>query len=107
MQQLSPIDLKAWLAEGDRPAPFLLDVREPWEYARCRIDGSHLIPMSSVPSRMVEVPRDRDVVVICHHGGRSQQVALFLAQAGIERVHNLQGGVNAWALQVDAAMPRY
>jgi rhodanese-related sulfurtransferase len=107
MQQLSPPDLKSWLADVDRFAPFLLDVREPWEYARCHIEGSHLIPMASVPARIAEVPQDRDVVVICHHGGRSQQVGFYLAQAGFERVHNLQGGVNGWALHVDPAMPRY
>jgi len=107
MHQLSPADLKSWLADGERSAPFLLDVREPWEYARCHIDGSYLIPMASVPVRIAEMPRDQDIVVVCHHGARSQQVALFLAQAGLKGVHNLQGGVNAWALQVDPAMPRY
>ena len=98
MQQLSPPDLKSWLADVDRSAPFLLDAREPREYARCHIEGSHLIPMASVPARIAEVPKDRDVVVICHQGERSQQVGLCLAQAGFERVHNLRGGVNACAL---------
>jgi rhodanese-related sulfurtransferase len=107
MQQLSPAGLESWLADGDRPSPFLLDVRESWEYSHCHIGGSHSIPMGSVPARMGEVPKDRDVVVICHHGGRSQQIAFYLEQAGFERVFNLQGGVNAWALQVDPSMPRY
>jgi rhodanese-related sulfurtransferase len=56
---------------------------------------------------VTELPKDRDIVVICHHGARSQQVALFLVNSGFNRVHNLQGGVHAWALQVDPTMPRY
>jgi rhodanese-related sulfurtransferase len=107
MQQLTPDGLKSWLADGDRSAPFLLDVREPWEYSHCRIDGAALIPMGAIPSRVTELPKDRDIVVICHHGGRSQQVALFLVNSGFDRVHNLRGGVHAWALQVDPTMPRY
>jgi rhodanese-related sulfurtransferase len=107
MQQLSPTGLKSWLADGARSAPFLLDVREPWEYAHCHIDGSHPMPMASVPARVAEVPKQQEIVVICHHGARSQQVAFFLEQAGFDRVHNLQGGLNAWALQIDPAMPRY
>jgi rhodanese-related sulfurtransferase len=107
MQQLSPDDLNRWLADGARPNPFLLDVREAWEYAHCHIEGAQLIPMGTVPSRVAELPRDQDIVVICHHGGRSQQIGLLLERAGFDRVHNLQGGVHAWALQVDPGMPRY
>jgi rhodanese-related sulfurtransferase len=107
MQQLSPTGLKSWLADGDRSAPYLLDVREPWEYALCHIEGAEPIPMASIPARSEELPKDRDVVVICHHGGRSQQIALFLEKAGFDRVYNLQGGLHQWALQVDPAMPRY
>jgi rhodanese-related sulfurtransferase len=107
MQQLSPAGLKSWLADGDRSAPFLLDVREPWEYARCHIDGAQSLPMAAVPTRLAELPVDQEIVVICHHGGRSQQIALLLERSGFDRVHNLQGGVHAWALQVDPTMPRY
>jgi len=107
MRQLSPTGLKDRLAEGGAEPLCLLDVREPWEYAHCHLEGAQLMPMASIPSRLAELPKDRDIVVICHHGGRSQQVALFLEQSGFDRVHNLQGGVHAWALQVDPAMPRY
>lgn len=107
MQQLSPTGLKAWLADGDRPAPYLLDVREPWEYAICHIEGSATIPMSAVAVRRNELPEGRDIVVICHHGGRSQQVAAFLEQAGLDRIHNLAGGIHQWSLQVEPDMPRY
>jgi rhodanese-related sulfurtransferase len=107
MQQLSPDGLKRWLADGERSVPFLLDVREPWEYAHCRIDGARSMPMGSIPTRLGELPRDQDIVAICHHGGRSQQIALLLERSGFDRVHNLQGGVHAWALQIDPTMPRY
>lgn len=107
MQQLSPDGLKRWLADGERAAPFLLDVREPWEFSHCHIDGAHSMPMGALPSRLAELPKDQDIVVVCHHGGRSQQIALLLARSGFERVHNLQGGVHAWALHIDPAMPRY
>jgi rhodanese-related sulfurtransferase len=66
-----------------------------------------LLPMQEVPARRGELPADRDIVVVCHHGMRSLQVAHFLQQAGIERVFNLAGGIAAWAEQVDPDMPRY
>lgn len=107
MQSVSPESLKDWLADRERPAPLLLDVREPWEFAHCSIAASQSVPMSQVPGRLEEIPREQDIVVICHHGGRSQQVALFLERAGYPSVHNLLGGVDAWAARVDPAMPRY
>ena len=63
--------------------------------------------MREVPSRFEELERDRDVVAICHHGGRSLQVAMFLEKNGFARVHNLQGGVDAWSRTVDPAVPLY
>lgn len=107
MEQLTPINLKAWLDDPSRAKPRLLDVREPGEFEICHIADSQLMPMSSVPARLDELKRDEDIVVICHHGGRSFQVAMFLEQQGFTRLHNLTGGVNGWALQVDNAMPRY
>lgn len=107
MEQLSPTGLKEWLDDPQRGKPLLLDVREPWEFEHCHIEGSTPIPMSAIPARAGELPKDEDIVVICHHGGRSFQVAMFLEQQGFSRLHNLNGGVNAWAAQVDPAMPRY
>ncbi|GAB2181300.1 rhodanese-like domain-containing protein [Denitratisoma sp. agr-D3] len=107
MEQLSPVDLKAWLDDPERPKPLLLDVREPREFEICHIDGAQLMPMSSVPARAAELPRDGEIVVICHHGGRSFQVAMFLQQHGFSRLYNLNGGVEGWALQVDRTMARY
>ena len=107
MKQISAPDLAAWLADASREKPVLLDVREPWEFERARIDGAQLVPMREVPTRVGEIGRDRAVVAICHHGGRSMQVALFLEKAGYNNVHNLEGGVDAWSRTVDPAVPVY
>ena len=107
MNQLRPAELAAWLKEDKREAPVLLDVREPWEYEKARIEGSTLIPMREVPARVGEIDEDREVVAICHHGGRSMQVALFLEKQGFKRVHNLVGGIDAWSRTVDPAVPLY
>ncbi|WP_303785899.1 rhodanese-like domain-containing protein [Azovibrio restrictus] len=106
MQHLSAPELAAWLEDAGRSRPFLLDVREPWEFEYCHIPGSELMPMASVPLRLDELP-EGPLVCICHHGGRSMQVALFLESRGRSEVYNLTGGVDAWAGQVDAGMKRY
>jgi rhodanese-related sulfurtransferase len=85
----------------------LLDVREPWEYQTCRIEGSTLVPMNTIPARVHELDPATETVVICHHGARSFQVASYLERNGFSNLYNLQGGVNAWADQVEPAMPRY
>lgn len=107
MRQLAPAALRDWLADGSRKPPLLLDVREPWEFDQCRIEGSVLVPMGDVPSRFGELDAEAEVVVICHHGIRSHQVALFLEHYGFAAVYNLHGGVDAWADQVDPAMCKY
>lgn len=104
---LSAPDLAAWTADEGRPQPFLLDVREPWEFATCRLDASQSIPMRDVPARIDEIDLDAPIVCICHHGARSMQVAAFLAARGAREVHNLTGGVAAWAQQVDPSFPTY
>ena len=81
MKQITPVQLAEWLQDASRPAPFLLDVREPSEFAYCAIPGSVPMPMASVPARAQELPDDVDIVVICHHGGRSIQVAMAMKAA--------------------------
>jgi rhodanese-related sulfurtransferase len=105
--QLSPAELQRWRADGARPAPLLIDVRERWEYEYCRIDGSLSMPLSEFARRHAELPQDRELVLVCHHGRRSQHAAMLLEGAGFAHVHNLQGGVAAWADQVDPTMKRY
>jgi len=107
MRQLSAQSLHEWLADQSRTQPFLLDVREPWEYEYCRIQDSTLIPMSQVSSRLADLEPEADVVVICHHGVRSLHVASFLEQQGFGKVYNLQGGVDAWARHVEPTMRKY
>lgn len=107
MQQIRVQALAAWLADDNRPRPVLLDVREPWEFELCQVPGSQHIPMHLIPMRSGEIASDRDVVVICHHGGRSMQVAMFLERNGHPSVYNLMGGVEAWAAEIDPSMRRY
>jgi sulfur-carrier protein adenylyltransferase/sulfurtransferase len=101
---LSVDDLKA-LREQRKPH-LLLDVREPDEYEIAKIDGSMLIPLNQLPSRLAELPKDKPIVVHCHHGGRSAQATGFLNQNGFS-ASNLAGGIDAWSERVDPAVARY
>ena len=107
MERITAGELAAWLADERRDKPVLLDVREPWEFDKARIEGSTLIPMRELPSRIGQIDEDKEVVAICHHGGRSMQVAIFLEKHGFKRVHNLEGGIDAWSRTVDPAVPLY
>lgn len=109
MQQLSAPDLAAWLVDAVRAKPMLLDVREAWEVQAAGLPGITHIPMSQIPARVDEIAGAGAVpiVVICHHGARSMQVAHFLESRGLGPLHNLAGGMEAWSLQVDALVPRY
>ncbi len=107
MDHLTAPELAARLADPDRPRPLLLDVREPWEYETCHIDGAALMPMQTIPARIDDLDEDAEIVCICHHGARSLQVAAFLERHGFGKVSNLTGGIHAWALQVDGSMPKY
>ncbi|WP_294845300.1 rhodanese-like domain-containing protein [uncultured Gilliamella sp.] len=88
---------------------FLLDVREPNEVAICAIAGATHIPMNLIPLYLDQIPDEIDIVIYCHHGVRSLNVANYLAENGFETQHlyNLSGGIDAWALTVDKLMPRY
>jgi rhodanese-related sulfurtransferase len=107
MQHISAAELKAWLDDKARDRPVLIDVREPWEFDLCQIPGAVLMPLQGIPGRVAELDEAADTVLICHHGARSMQAAMFLQQQGFTKLHNLTGGVAAWAQQVDPAMPRY
>ena len=88
--------------------PFLLiDVREPWEYETCRIEGATLIPMRTIPASLQQLDVDQDVICYCHHGQRSLDVAAWLRAQGVETAHSLAGGIDRWSIEIDPAVPRY
>ena len=105
--QLSPSEVARWRADASREAPLVVDVREPWEVDLCRIDGAVAIPLGDIERRAAELPRDRPLVMVCHHGARSQHAATLLAASGFAQVHNMRGGIDAWAREVDPTMKRY
>ncbi|MBF8270582.1 MAG: rhodanese-like protein [Gammaproteobacteria bacterium] len=105
MQSVTPLQLKQRIDDG--AVPELLDVREPWEFATCRIEGSINIPMSAIVNAHDKLDRHTEKVVICHHGIRSQQVVKYLERIGFAAVLNLEGGIDLWAETVAADMPRY
>ena len=107
MRQITSKELADWIGDPNRADPVLIDVREPWEYELCHIDGSLPMPMGSVPARLSELDAESEFVLICHHGGRSAQVGVFLEHQGFRNIINLAGGVAGWAAQVDPGMPRY
>ncbi|MGB6130209.1 MAG: molybdopterin-synthase adenylyltransferase MoeB [Acidobacteriaceae bacterium] len=85
---------------------FLLDVREPFEYQIAQI-GGHLIPLNELPDRVDELSPEKEIVVQCKSGGRSQRAAEFLAKNGFTNVHNLAGGITAWANEIDPSVRKY
>ena len=103
--ELEPAELKRRLDRGD--AITVLDVREPEELRLAAFPSAVHIPMGEIPSRLTELDPDAELVVVCHHGMRSAQVAQYLARTGFERVSNLSGGIDEWSATVDPATPRY
>ncbi len=90
-----------------RPEAVLLDVREDEELQIVSVAGARHIPMGDIPSRISELDPDTEIYCLCHHGMRSAQVAGYLAQQGFEKVLNVRGGIDAWAIFVDESLPRY
>lgn len=103
--EMAAEELKARIDRGD--APLIVDVREPWEHNIASLPGATLIPMNTVPARMGELDRGSEIVVYCHHGVRSWNVAAYLAQNGFASVKNLTGGIDSWARRVDPSMRKY
>ena len=104
MQRFSARQLADYLQHHQ---PRMIDVREPWEFDICAIENSELIPMGQIPSRLQLFHESPEYVIICHHGIRSLQVINFLAHHGIHNTINLDGGVDAWAREIDLTMPVY
>jgi rhodanese-related sulfurtransferase len=106
---LPPAITVAQLAEklkGPQP-PLLIDVREPDEYEFCRIPSARLLPLGEIQSWARELDPQAEIVLQCHTGMRSAHAASYLARLGFTRVYNLEGGIDAWADEIDPSLPRY
>jgi rhodanese-related sulfurtransferase len=101
------IDAAQLAVQLEHENPVLLDVREAWEFEICHIDGSINIPMGQIPLQLEQLQTATEIVVICHHGIRSQQVISFLQRQSVATLVNLDGGVDAWARTIDSDMPVY
>ncbi len=105
--EITSKELSDKLVAGKPDDLVLLDVREPWEYATAKIDGSVLVPMGEIPARLQELDPDAHIVTICHSGVRSMNVAVWLRNQGLEKVQSLRGGIDAWSREIDPKVPRY
>ena len=107
---IRPAQLAEWLGQAGSTA-VVLDVREPHEHQTASVQAHGfelvLMPMATVPARLVDLPQDRPIACLCHHGGRSAQVAYFLHNQGYTQVVNIHGGIDAWSTEVDPTVPRY
>lgn len=106
--ELSPQEVQSRAANGDRLV--WIDVREPEEFAITRIDGAQLLPMQSVPGEIQRLERladDATLVLLCHHGVRSLQVASWLRQQGLDNCFSLTGGIDRWSREIDPSVARY
>ena len=106
MQEIAVTEAAQRLSE-DPAYTILLDVREDMELGIAKIPFALHIPMAETPARLAELDADKTIICMCHHGGRSAQVAAFLAAQGYMRVLNLAGGINAWSELVDPSIPLY
>ena len=103
-KDLTPLELHEYLEFN---SPLILDVRELWEYEKCHLDNSLLMPMGNIMSMIDTLNKDKETVVICHHGIRSIQVARYFLSIGFTNIINLKGGLDAWARDVDPSMNTY
>lgn len=107
IKEITPNELAQRLNQNDKL--FLLDVREANEVAICAIAGAMNIPMNIIPLYLDKIPDEIDIIIYCHHGIRSLNVAYFLAENGfdVDQLYNLSGGIDKWSQNVEPAMPRY
>ena len=105
VENISPTEFAA-LRDADESWQ-LLDVREPWEIEIASVPQSIRIPMADIPSRQTELEAAQPIAVLCHSGGRSAKVADFLATQGFSQVANIDGGIDAWAQELDDSLARY
>ena len=96
----------AALLRSEAP-PHIIDVREPWEWDIAHLEGSDLIPLSTLPARVEALDPSRAYALLCHHGMRSEMAANWMAQHGFTQLINIDGGIDAWSIEVDPSVPRY
>ena len=110
-QPAVPLEISATeahaLARAQPNQVLIIDVREPDELAICHVKGAQPIPMRQISARLHELPRDRHLLILCHHGQRSLRVTQFLRDQGFTIVSSIAGGIAAWAEEVDPALARY
>jgi rhodanese-related sulfurtransferase len=104
--EISPSEVKVKLERGEPLR--LVDVREPAEYAVCRLDGAELIPMQTIPQRLNDLDTEGpELIVFCHHGVRSLSVVAWLRRQGVENCRSMSGGIDEWSRTIDPLVPRY
>jgi rhodanese-related sulfurtransferase len=100
-----PAEIRQRLDAGEQLR--IIDVREHDEYEVARVEAAVLLPMSEIQNWWQDLPRDEELVIMCHHGARSAQVCMALSRAGFEHLTNLEGGIDSWSIEVDPNIPRY
>jgi rhodanese-related sulfurtransferase len=113
--QIRPAAFAQWIAGLGGVVPLVLDVRESWEFHTAAVRPLNAaatfdvlsMPMQDISSRLAELPADRPIACLCHHGVRSQHVARYLEQNGFEQVVNIAGGISAWSAEADPSVPQY
>ncbi len=103
--QIAPAEMKARMDRGENLV--LVDVREPWEYQLCRIEGAKLVPLGSLAANVNGLLGVDEVICYCHHGVRSFDAATWLRFQGIEKAKSLAGGIERWSMEIDSQVPRY
>jgi adenylyltransferase/sulfurtransferase len=103
--EIHPREVKQRLDRGERI--LLVDVREPWKYALCRLEGAKLIPLGSLASNVAALPDADPVICYCHHGMRSLDAVAWLRGQGIDGAKSLAGGIDRWSLEVNPRVSRY
>jgi len=107
VKEITVAELASKFASKQEETFVLLDVREEWELALASLESALHIPMHQVPERLAELDKDQEIVVMCHHGGRSMQVAQYLAHQGFGNISNLTGGIHIWSMEIDTSISTY
>jgi rhodanese-related sulfurtransferase len=108
MDEIPSVDVEQLRDMLNTPKPpYILDVREGWENEMCKLPGSVLMPLAALADDYVQLPKDRPIVVHCHHGGRSAKAVAFLRQQGYTNAFNLKGGIHSWSQRIDPSVKTY